>query len=388
MHLGIVRFKYTPFGGAEKFIEKFIAQLAQSGEVKEVSIFSSGWSRQDPLELSKSRDLNVRVNFINIACSGVGRFFRHREFLRKALIATKETKSLDVIQSHERLPGCDIFRAGDGVHAAWLDRLAAERGWIAEKALRADPFHRLICRAERDMASDPRTVFVANSPLCLQDIQSYLELPDCRIALIPNSINIPSWRPIRLDSAAREASRKSFGLAPDKPTVLFVGSGFDRKGLRPLIEAVGLLTDVQLLVVGKDKSIPRYQRYADMRAKGRVKFSGPIPETRMAYAAADIFALPSLYDSFSNAALEALASGLPCILTRDVGLASFPESSEAVALCSRDPDSIREALEHCLKNLNTMSLAAETVARSFNSIGVAQLWRDLYVKVTEAKAAR
>jgi len=388
MHLGIVRFKYTLFGGAERLIERLISQQARSGGIKQVSIFSSEWSKQDSLELTKLRDLNIRLNFVNIACSRAGRFLRHRDFLRKASIAIQEAESLDVIQSHERLPGCDIFRAGDGVHAAWLERLAAQRGWIAGKALRADPFHRLLCQAERGMANDPRIVFVANSPLCRQELQSYLGVPDRRIALIPNSINLSSWRRISPDAASKYASRKSLGLAPDKPTVLFVGSGFERKGLRPLIEAVGLLTDVQLLVVGKDKSIARYQRYADMRAKGRVKFSGPIPETRMAYAAADIFALPSLYDSFSNAALEALASGLPCILTRDVGLASFPESSEAVALCSRDPDSIREALEHCLKNLNTMSLAAEASARSFSDDRIFHLWRDLYAKVTEAKAAR
>ena len=93
-----------------------------------------------------------------------------------------------------------------------------------------------------------------------------------------------------------------------------VGSGFERKGVRALIDAATLMRETRrrLWIIGKDKHSARYAAYA--RAKGiaeRIRFFGPQQDVRPFYGAADAFALPTLYDPFPNAALEALASGLP-----------------------------------------------------------------------------
>src|SRR5207302_9538993 len=82
-----------------------------------------------------------------------------------------------------------------------------------------------------------------------------------------------------------------------------------RKGLRYAVAAVEACEDlkIRLLVAGRGDQT-RYR-------SERVRFLGEIADLRPIYAAADIFILPTIYDPFSNACLEALACGLPVITT-------------------------------------------------------------------------
>ena len=101
--------------------------------------------------------------------------------------------------------------------------------------------------------------------------------------------------------------------------MLFAGSGWERKGLRYAMEAVDACDNpnVRLLVAGRGNQV----RYRSDRAK----FLGEMADLRPTYAAADIFILPTIYDPFSNACLEALASGLPVITTRANGFSEIME---------------------------------------------------------------
>ena len=101
------------------------------------------------------------------------------------------------------------------------------------------------------------------------------------------------------------------GLRPCDYVVLFAGSGWERKGLRAAIDGIARVNAAchpMLLVAGRGN--PRQYRGGE-----RVRFLGPVREMAACYAAADAFILPTLYDPFSNACLEALAAGLPVITT-------------------------------------------------------------------------
>jgi UDP-glucose:(heptosyl)LPS alpha-1,3-glucosyltransferase len=111
--------------------------------------------------------------------------------------------------------------------------------------------------------------------------------------------------------------RQQLGL-PDKAlAVLFVGSGWERKGLRFAIGAAQAaeIPELRLLVAGRGD----WRRFRSPIAQ----FVGEVREVAPLYAAADIFVLPTIYDPFSNASLEALASGLPVITTRANGFAEI-----------------------------------------------------------------
>src|SRR4029077_20768965 len=103
----------------------------------------------------------------------------------------------------------------------------------------------------------------------------------------------------------------------DELALLFVGSGWDRKGLRFAVEAIRAIGNpkCRLLVVGRGN---KRNWESD-----RVCFLGVVHDLPQLYGAADIFVLPTLYDPFSNACLEALASGLPVVTTRDNGFSEI-----------------------------------------------------------------
>jgi UDP-glucose:(heptosyl)LPS alpha-1,3-glucosyltransferase len=100
------------------------------------------------------------------------------------------------------------------------------------------------------------------------------------------------------------------------PVVLFVGSGFERKGLAHLLRAMALAGGkARLWVIGKGDKGPYLRLAEKLGLSSRVTFWGPHQDVRSFYAAADLFAFPTLYDPFPTAAMEALAAGLPVITT-------------------------------------------------------------------------
>jgi UDP-glucose:(heptosyl)LPS alpha-1,3-glucosyltransferase len=145
-----------------------------------------------------------------------------------------------------------------------------------------------------------------------QEVYGY---PASQITVVPNGVPVADFRP---DPEARRLRRNILRLADDEIAVLFVGSGWERKGVRYAVRAVNSLgKNFRLLVAGRGRS---------HMARGRfIQRLGAVRDLPALYAAADVFLLPTLYDPFSNACLEALAAGLPVITTRDNGFSEIIE---------------------------------------------------------------
>ena len=116
---------------------------------------------------------------------------------------------------------------------------------------------------------------------------------------------------------SRAEARNEWGLREEDVGLLFAGSGWDRKGLRYAIQALERISNrkVRLLVAGAGKK-PVYRTT-------NVRFLGPVSDIQLLFLAADIFVLPTVYDPFSNACLEALSHGLPVITTATNGFAEI-----------------------------------------------------------------
>ncbi|HLL27776.1 MAG TPA: glycosyltransferase family 4 protein, partial [Xanthobacteraceae bacterium] len=109
------------------------------------------------------------------------------------------------------------------------------------------------------------------------------------------------------------------GVAVDRPVALFVGSGFERKGLRPAIHSVATNSDAELWAVGHDRRPRAFVAEAERAGLGkRFRLIGPADPLPY-YAAADALILPSFYDPFPSTAIEALACGLPVVTTTGCG---------------------------------------------------------------------
>ena len=164
---------------------------------------------------------------------------------------------------------------------------------------------------------------IANSRQVREEIIRLYGVDPARLRVIVNGLDRQRFHPLAADAVA--ALRRRLGAPEDGPVGLFVGSGFERKGLTYLLQAFGSLRDKasHLWVVGKGHIAPYVRAAERFGVADRVKFWGPVTETAPFYQAATVLALPTLYDPCSNVVLEALACGTPAITTAANGAAEF-----------------------------------------------------------------
>lgn len=319
MRLAVVRQRYTPFGGAERFVDLALDALRATGI--ETTLITRHWAGE----------WNGPVQ--RIAPFYLGRLWRDAGFsgaVRRRL--TRER--FDLVQSHERIPGCAIYRAGDGVHATWLEQRGRLGGLHSRVAARFSPYHRYLVRAEAAMFRHPDLqAVICNSHMVAEDIQRRFEVAPARLHVIYNAVDSERFNP-RLAAEHRQPVRQRLGCGADCRVWLIVGSGFQRKGVAEAIRALASLPEDQLWIVGNDRQPGQYRKLAIRTdVADRVRFLGPQTDVRPFLAAADAFLLPSWYDPFPNACLEALACGLPVVASTATGTAELIRPGENGAVC-------------------------------------------------------
>lgn len=320
MKIAIIRQRYNPFGGAERFVERALGALA--GEGAEVTLITRNW------------DGAPRAGFRQITCDPAysrlfgGRAARDRSFAAAAQ-AEMARGGFDITQSHERIPGCMIFRAGDGVHAAWLAHRARVLNTPQQLAQRLAPYHRYVLTAEREMFAHPALqAVICNSQMVADEISRFYGVDRNRLPVIYNGVDTALFHPALADEF-RSARRSAAGISPETPVLLFVGSGFERKGVPQLLRAAAQMQSrtTRIVIVGADRKLKAMQALASkLGLAGRVLFTGPLKDVRPWYGAADGFVLPTLYDPCPNAALEALACGLPMLTSTTCGAQEWVQS--------------------------------------------------------------
>ena len=369
MKIAIIRRKFTPFGGAENFILRASSGLSSLG-IK-FSIISEQWKR----DANNSKN----ISWLEAKSRGFFRFSRFLSFQNavKKIIASNH---FDLIQSHERLTGVDIYRLGDGVHAAWIDRIKKNSPWYKKIWLNFDPYHQKVIRIEKEMAEDRNLFYVANSDLVKNELFEYYNVPKSRIRVIENGIDIKSFHAV--SDSKKETSKKKLALNAKLPVILFVGSGFQRKGAFELVEAIKLLPKFQAIIVGHDKKI---QQLRNLAQGHNILITGPQDNIQKYLDASDIFCLPSLYDSLPNAAIEALCCGLPVVLTKDVGLAPHIKKNSAGVICKKDKHSIANALMDAWRKRRLFSKNALKLAKAFDIKIKSKEWLHLYNELANKK---
>jgi UDP-glucose:(heptosyl)LPS alpha-1,3-glucosyltransferase len=259
----------------------------------------------------------------------------------------------DVVQSHERTLCQQIYRAGEGCHRAYL----ASRDRPAARGL----YHRVVLALERRVFErTPRIVAIARAGK--REIETLYHVHPGRVSVVYNGVDLERFHP-RKRAALRPAARAEAGIPTQAWAVLFVGSGFERKGLAAAIEALAALGDraSRLLVVGKGDTAPYGALAARLGVAERVIWLGPRPDIERWYAAADVCVLPTRYEPFGNVHLEALASGLAVVTSALAGGSEVVRPGVNGAVTDpRDPRDIAAALQ-AVRDL-TPSRAAEMAA--------------------------
>jgi UDP-glucose:(heptosyl)LPS alpha-1,3-glucosyltransferase len=323
MKLALVRRGYSATGGAEAYLKRFAAALAVAGH--EPTLFTdAAWPAGE----------------WPFALRAIGGGRSPAEFARR-LTEARPREACELVFSMERVEACDVYRAGDGVHAAWLERRARYEPRWRSFFRRLSRKHAALCALEAAMFRPGGVrLVIANSDMVKREILERHDYPADQICVVHNGVP-PAPAPAE-QAAMRAAARQELGLGADEYVLLFAGSGWERKGLRFAIDATNRATGGRptLLVAG-------HGRQRGLPASERARFLGPVRGLARYLAAADAFILPTIYDPFSNACLEALAAGLPVITTRANGFAEILAEGEGSVLeRPEDVDALGQAIAH------------------------------------------
>jgi UDP-glucose:(heptosyl)LPS alpha-1,3-glucosyltransferase len=281
--IAFLRRRFSATGGAERYLLRLASGLAARGH--QITLYCEDWSeRENPFQVVRKIESNDPVTFA-----------------RKAMEQPLRNRH-DIIFSLERVPGCDLYRAGDGLHADWL---AYRRAFYPvmgriRTALRSKNT-KLSGLEARVFAPGGVKRVICNSHFIADQIMNRFEFPSDRIDVIYNGVPYQQF-----SMGDRTLGRRALQLAPEDYVVLLVGAGAERKGHAIAREAM--------------RGIKK--KYAKLL----IIDSPPPVAMPHVYAAADVFLLPTLYDPFANVTLEALAAGLPVITSAQNGASEIIEN--------------------------------------------------------------
>jgi UDP-glucose:(heptosyl)LPS alpha-1,3-glucosyltransferase len=349
VNITLIRRRFTPVGGGELYLQRLIDSLLEKNHTLE--LVSESW---------QSRLVEgIRYHFIPAETS---RSHKAISFAKRVgqLLNTLKT---DCVFSLERTFKQDIYRAGDGVHRVWLERQKSFAPFWKRPFCGIGAHHRNLLALERQTLHPSNTKFViANSAMVRDEIVNLFPFPAERVRVIPNGVNLE-----RFENLDRPAARARFGLNPSDFVLLFVGSGWERKGLKYTLQ---LLKDLQssrsrfpepfrsvkLLVVGKGS--PPFLRDPN------VIYTGPLSPVESAYAAANLLAFLPIYEPAANVVTEALAARLPVLTSAMNGAAEWIEKGRNGDVV--DSPKNREAVLEATLRLMHSALSTE----AYNSLSM------------------
>jgi UDP-glucose:(heptosyl)LPS alpha-1,3-glucosyltransferase len=295
-------------GGLERYAVTLARGLRDRGV--EVHVFANRWEGDDGMV------------FHYVPCVRWSSLLRVLTFpmnLRKHLA----TGSFDIVYSLTPFYPLDVYRIGEGLH---VDALRLRYPGPFRRALRyLNPKHLAILYIEKKMFEEGNyRRIIANSNMLKERVIELYGVPPGRVQVVYNGYDARRFNPGA--KKFRAEVRAMHGIGENERVVLFVSNDFKRKGLDYLMDALGALKRrdfaVRLLVVGSAKPavIKKYRGLAERAGIGHwTTFAGAVRDVEKYYGAGDVFVLPTLYDPFSNACLEAMACGLPVVTTRRNG---------------------------------------------------------------------
>ena len=348
MRVGLVARRFDPAGGGTERDLIVTAQcLAEAGH--DITVYAA-----------EVRGTVRRWRVVQVGSRWPSRPLQLMRFAWEAP-AQARRDGADLVLSFARAVGADILRSGGGAHSAYLRSARRWRGEWAAAAMRLRPYHRAQIIVERSAFKSPtlRKAIAVSQLVRTQLIDEFDLDPDKAVTLY-NGVDLERFHPSSLAERAR--FRQMYEVETGAPVVAFVGNGFARKGLGPLIEAwPAIKSRPYLLVAGVDRSALRYIRLAHRLGIGsRVRFLGAVGQIEQLFHAADAFALPSFFEPFGNVVMEAMAAGLGVLASAQSGVAELlPAAMHPFVV--KDPGNSAEIAERLAALLETKHQSKDAV---------------------------
>jgi UDP-glucose:(heptosyl)LPS alpha-1,3-glucosyltransferase len=330
-------------GGVERIIYECAKFLSARGH--DVTVYASEYEQN-----------GAAITYRHVPIQGGIKALRPVSFHNACVSAMRESK-YDAYGSF----GCVCPEGGvywaQSVHAAWLEKAKSLRapGSLAWWKQRLNPAHPLLLKLERrHFSKGGYRRIIALTGEVKADLCHFYNVPPEDIDVVPNGyapeeFNVASARELRA------GMRAQLGYTPEQKVIVFVANELDRKGYPALLAAVEAMGDprLRILVAGRIAPAPH----------PLVTYVGSTSEVARYYAAADVFALPTLYEAWGLVIVEAMATGLPVLTSRLAG-ASVAVQEGATGNLLDDPRDQAEIIAKLRPLIDGRHSPAEEIAAS------------------------
>lgn len=313
IRVAVVIPKYGLLGGAEAFAFELGERLSGGGEF-EIHVLANQW-----------RSGRGSVTYHKIPMFRFPRFLRQPSFAFFVKRATPPGR-FHLVHAHDRIARMDLFSMHGIPHRQWVTRVRRKRMSL---------FDRSMAWAEAKGLENPLAPLVMPvSHLVREHLLEHYALPAERIQVVHPGVALERFEALDREDCRAEVRQRA-GLNREDVVALFVGMNFDVKGLDLILKGMaGLrhgterMPSLKLLVVGKGDRDGYARLAGELGLDRRVVFVGPTREIEKYYLASDFFVMPSRFDTFGMAVLEAMAAGLPVVISSTVGARDLVQAGE------------------------------------------------------------
>jgi UDP-glucose:(heptosyl)LPS alpha-1,3-glucosyltransferase len=321
----LIRSSKSNFGGAENYLSRLSKALEKNNVAHQV--ISSPFPKFLPSWIR-----SILFNFLL--------YFRKQEKFYYSL---------------ERIACPDLYRAGDGVHKVFLS---------IENKSRLNLLHPTYLYLEKKCFNNSKSI-IANSKMVKNEIISTYNINPNKINVIYNGIE---FKKIDFQKSFNKLS-KEFQITRDQPILLYVGSGFKRKGVEEFLRIVAMLKSkgIKAFVVGKENHMSYYQNLSKkLNIDKQIFFTGPRTDVNDFYTISDIFLFPTHYDPFSNVVLEAMYFENAVFTTRSNGASEILDPD--FIMNSPYDEKVISSIDNLLSNiiaLNEVKIRNKKISKQF-----------------------
>jgi len=367
IRVGVIIPKYGLVGGAETYVFELCERLALRGEF-EIHVLANKW-----------RKGKAPITFHKIPIISFPRFLQPLSF---AYFVKKHINSSDysLVHSHDRIFGMDLLTFHGIPHKTWIRNIRKRPLTLFDRAT--------IWVEQKGFKNRSLKIVMPVSSLVREEVKKRYGFLEDKLMVNPPGVETERFSALDRKQCRREIFLR-YRFSPEDVVVLFVSMNFELKRLSLVLKGIaGLVAqeereiNLKLLIVGKGDE-KRFRGLArNLGISDRVIFAGVTREVEKYYMAADIFAMPSRFDTFGLVVLEAMAAGLPVIITRSVGARDFVEHGVTGFVLSENP-SVSEmivSLAFLMKREKRLQMGANgrKVAIRHSWDNVADRMADLY----------
>ena len=335
MKVALIHLRQAYSGGVELYLNEMARYLCKKGH--DVTIICRSHADKAPHE---------NVNFVKLKGFSLGKTHRLWKFA-KSVEKHINNSDYDLVYGLGHAWSNDVLRIGAGT--------SMHQSQSLNRRMRLkDRVNHII---ERKAMSAAKHI-ICNSHKTASEIKEAHNIHENKITVIHNFVDTKRFDRERVKDKVKDLQIE-LGLDKSKPIFLFLGTGYERKGLKQTLTALSKLkTSSQLLIVGKDSQEHIYINYAKkLGVYDNCYFLGEDKRPELYFPLADCYLLPTLYEPFGFTVIESLSCGTPAITTENCGAKEILTPDVSTVIGSEvNPEELAKAMEYWIKQRKDKSL--------------------------------